>query len=334
MKLNRDRNAFMARTILVTGGAGYIGSQTCKELAQAGFSPVVYDNLVFGHEWATRWGPLERGDCTDRERLEEVMNKYKPSAVIHFAAYAYVGESVTDPAKYYHNNVVGSLTVLEAMVANNIPSIVFSSSCATYGIPQKVPISESAAQNPINPYGRSKLMIEQILADFSAAYDIHYAALRYFNASGADPEGEIGEEHDPETHLIPRVLMVAAGRMPSIEVFGADYDTPDGTCIRDYIHVFDLAKGHLSALDYIEREKTNLQSNLGTGYGVSVHEIIDAAEEVTGREIPLQIGRRRTGDPSELVCDPSKAARVLGWRPQIPDVKTHIEHAWRWMRGG
>jgi UDP-arabinose 4-epimerase len=322
----------MSETILVTGGAGYIGSHTCKALAHAGFTPVVYDNLIHGHEWAAKWGPIEKGDCSDRQRIDMVMAKYQPIAVIHFAAFAYIGESVAEPAKYYRNNVAGTLTVLEAMGANKIASIVFSSSCATYGIPQSIPISEQAPQNPINPYGRTKLMSEQILADFSAAYGIHYAALRYFNASGADPESEIGEAHDPETHLIPRILMAASRKIPRVEVFGTDYDTPDGTCIRDYVHVHDLASGHIHALNYIEREKANLLCNIGTGQGVSVREIITAAEEVTGAKIPLFFGPRRPGDPPALVCDPAKAMRLLGWRPQYPDVKTHIEHAWKWMQ--
>ena len=232
------------KAVLVTGGAGYIGSHACKALSQAGYLPVTYDNLVYGHEWAAKWGPLEQGDILDRARLEEVMNRYSPKAVMHFAAFAYVGESVTDPGKYYRNNVLGSLTLLEAMRGHDVRHLVFSSTCATYGIPDSLPIQENAPQNPINPYGASKLFVERMLKDFEAAHGISSIALRYFNAAGADPDNEIGESHDPETHLIPLVLDAASGRRSDVTIFGTDYPTPDGTCIRDYIHVSDLADAH------------------------------------------------------------------------------------------
>lgn len=241
-----------AKHILVTGGAGYIGSHACKALALAGYTPVAYDNLVYGHESAVKWGPFEKGDISDRKRLDQVIEKHRPAAVMHFAAYAYVGESVDDPGKYYRNNVVGTLTLLEAMRDHSIDQFVFSSTCATYGVPQQMPIAEDHTQQPINPYGASKLMVEQMLRDFGVAHGLRAISLRYFNAAGADPDAEIGEDHDPETHLIPLVLDAAAGRRESIAVFGDDYATPDGTCIRDYIHVTDLASAHVLALQALE----------------------------------------------------------------------------------
>ena len=234
--------------ILVTGGAGYIGSHACKALAKAGYTPIAYDNLVYGHEWAVKWGPFEQGDILDRKRLDEVIKKYRPAAIMHFAAFAYVGESVEQPGKYYRNNVTGSLTLLEAMRDHGVPYIIFSSTCATYGEPEQIPIPENHKQSPINPYGHSKLMIEQMLSDFDVAHGIRSVSLRYFNAAGADPDGETGEDHDPETHLIPLVLDAAIGKRPSITIFGDDYDTPDGTCIRDYIHVTDLASATSKSL--------------------------------------------------------------------------------------
>lgn len=241
------------KTVLVTGGAGYIGSHACKALANEGYIPVAYDNLVYGHDWAVKWGPFERGDILDRARLDEVMNRYKPKAVMHFAAFAYVGEFVADPGKYYRNNVMGSLTLLEAMRDHGAKHFVFSSTCATYGIPDALPIREDAPQNPINLYGASKLFVERMLKDFEAAHRIGSIALRYFNAAGADPDNETGESHDPETHMIPLVLDAASGRRPSVTIFGTDYNTPDGTCIRDYIHVTDLAEAHAKALSVLER---------------------------------------------------------------------------------
>ncbi|MDO9548028.1 MAG: UDP-glucose 4-epimerase GalE [Candidatus Marinimicrobia bacterium] len=316
--------------ILVTGGAGYIGSHTCKALAKAGYLPVVYDNLVYGHEWAVKWGPFEKGDIANRDRLDEVIIKYRPAAIIHFAAYAYVGESVTDPGKYYRNNVAGSLTILEAMRDHGIDKIIFSSTCATYGMPESIPILEVHPQNPVNPYGASKLMIERMLRDFDSAHNIRSIALRYFNAAGADPDTEIGEDHDPETHLIPLVLDVAAGKRPEIIVFGNDYDTPDGTCIRDYIHVTDLAGAHLLALDALEQGTPRAEYNLGNGQGFSVKDVIDMASIITGRKIATVAGQRRAGDPARLVGDSRKISKELGWKPQYNDLETIIKTAWKW----
>ena len=282
--------------ILVTGGAGYIGAHACKALARAGYTPITYDNMVYGHAAAVKWGPLEEGDITDYARLEAVMRKYNPKAVMHFAAYAYVGESVEKPSKYYRNNVAGTLTLLESMRSCGIDKIIFSSTCATYGMPEQIPIPEDHPQNPINPYGRSKLMIEWILKDFAAAYDMRYVSLRYFNAAGADPDAEIGEDHDPETHLIPLVLDVASGKRDHIEIFGTDYDTPDGTCIRDYIHVTDLADAHLLALEYLMNGGKSDVFNLGNGNGFSVREVIAAALKITGCDIPYSgIGPKSRG---------------------------------------
>ena len=316
--------------ILVTGGAGYIGSHTCKALAAAGFMPVAYDNLVFGHEWAVKWGPLARGDILDRGRLEEVFRQYKPSAIMHFAAYAYVGESVEQPAKYYRNNVAGTLTLLEAMRDHGVDQMVYSSTCATYGRPQMIPIPEHHPQNPVNPYGASKLMVEQILADFSAAYGLRSISLRYFNAAGADADGEIGEDHDPETHLIPLVLQTAAGKRPNITIYGTDYDTPDGTCIRDYVHVSDLAEAHVLALKALSSNGSSANYNLGTGRGFSVREVIQTAHSVTGRVIPVREGPRRPGDPPRLVADATRANTELGWTPKYADLNQIIKSAWSW----
>lgn len=319
-----------SRNILVTGGAGYIGSHACKALARAGYQPVACDNLVYGHPWAVKWGPLERGDIADRSWLDSVIARYQPLAVMHFAAYAYVGESVQDPGKYYRNNVAGSLTLLEAARDHGIGQFIFSSTCATYGIPQVSPIPETHPQDPVNPYGASKLMIERMLRDFDLAHGLRSIALRYFNAAGADPDGEIGEVHDPETHLIPLVLDAAAGRRPWVTVFGDDYETPDGTCIRDYIHVTDLAQAHVLALQALESGVHSTAFNLGNGRGFSVREVIAHAVEVTGREVPVVIGPRRLGDPPRLVGDASRAIRELGWRPRLAELRTIIETAWAW----
>lgn len=317
--------------ILVTGGAGYIGSHACKALAKAGFTPVVYDSLVHGHEWAVRWGPLERGDILDRARLDEVITAYAPAAVMHFAAFAYVGESVADPAKYYRNNLLGTLALLDAMRENGVDKLVFSSSCATYGTPAAAPIREDDPQAPINPYGASKLMAERILADYAAAYGLKSVALRYFNAAGADPDGEIGEAHDPETHLIPLVLDAAAGVRPHVTIFGNDYDTPDGTCVRDYVHVSDVAEAHVLALHGLQRGGLRAAYNLAGGTGVSVAQVIAAAHEVTGRKIPVVVGPRRPGDPASLLADPARARADLGWRPRHPELAQMIETAWAWQ---
>ncbi len=318
--------------ILVTGGAGYIGSHACKALALAGHTPVAYDNLVYGHREAVLWGPLETGDINDRERLDAVIARYQPRAVMHFAAYAYVGESVENPGKYYRNNVAGALTLLEAMRDAGIGQIVFSSTCATYGVPRQVPLVEDHSQNPINPYGCSKFMVEQMLKDFYTAHQISSISLRYFNAAGADPDGETGEDHNPETHLIPLVLDAAMERRPGITVFGEDYDTPDGTCIRDYIHVSDLAQAHVLALDKLQNQKGHYAFNLGNGNGYSVKQVIDTAREVTGRDIRTTIGPRRPGDPDSLVGDATRIQKELGWQPRFPDLKDIIQTAWNWHR--
>ena len=261
--------------------------------------PIAYDNLSFGHQWAVKWGPFEKGDILDRNRLDEVLATYKPAAVMHFAAFAYVGESVEDPAKYYRNNVAGSLSLLEAMREHGIGKIVFSSTCATYGVPQGIPIPDDHPQNPINPYGTSKLTVERMLSDFETAYGLRSVSLRYFNAAGADPEAEIGEDHDPETHLIPLVLEAASGKRSNVTIFGTDYDTPDGTCVRDYIHVSDLAEAHVLALKALRGGRQSTSYNLGMGAGHSVREVIRVANSVTGRVIPVVEGFRRPGDPAQ-----------------------------------
>ena len=316
--------------ILVVGGAGYIGSHINKMLHNGGYDTVVYDNLVYGHKEAVKWGTLEEGDLADVERLEEIFSKYDIEAVFHFAAYAYVGESVTNPSKYYHNNVANTLNLLDVMVKHNVKYIVFSSTCATYGEPEKMPITEDMRQNPINPYGASKWMVERILADYKKAYDINYCCLRYFNAAGADPEGEIGESHTPETHLIPLILAAAAGDRENIKVFGTDYDTRDGSCIRDYIHVTDLADAHLRAMDYLKNGGESTCMNLGNCTGNSVLEVIEAAKKVTGREIPVVMDERRPGDPPTLVGSAKKAEELLGWKPKYGEIEVLLEHAWKW----
>jgi len=322
-------------TILVTGGAGYIGSHTCKALSKAGYKPVSFDNLVSGHSWAVRWGPFENGDIGDRKRLDEVISRYRPVAVMHFAAYAYVGESVLDPGKYYRNNVAGTLTLLEAMRDHGIEQLIFSSTCATYGAPQYVPIDEAHPQRPINPYGESKLMVERMIEDFSKAYGLKWIALRYFNAAGADHECQIGELHEPETHLIPLVLDVAAGLRPSITINGFDYDTEDGTCVRDYIHVSDIADAHILALQALQACEfrsniINAAYNLGNGHGFSVQQVLDKVREVTGHEIPSIQGSRRQGDPPCLIANADMAKKCLGWKPHQISLEMIIESAWRW----
>lgn len=316
--------------ILVTGGAGYIGSHACKALAQAGYTPISYDNLVYGHRWAVKWGPLEEGDIADRTRLNEVMAKYQPAAVMHFAAFALVGESMQDPGKYYRNNVAGTLTLLEAMRDHSIDKFIFSSTCATYGIPEGVPIREAHPQRPINPYGASKVMIERMLQDFDASHDLRSISLRYFNAAGADLQGEIGEVHDPETHLIPLVLDAAAGKRASITVFGDDYDTPDGTCIRDYVHVSDLADAHVLVLKALEGGAETTAYNLGNGHGFSVKQVIETAERVSGKTVPTEIGQRRAGDPARLVGDSTQIRSELGWNPRYAQLQLIMQSAWNW----
>lgn len=318
-------------TILVTGGAGYIGSHVCKALAQAGFTPIAYDNLISGHEWAVRWGPLAKGDLLDLERIDSVFKQYRPAAVMHFAAYSDVGQSVGQPTNYYRNNVAGSLNLLDVMREHGVRQIVFSSTCATYGLPDSTPISEAHRQDPINPYGASKMMVERILLDCGTAFGIRSVSLRYFNAAGADPEGEIGEDHYPETHLIPLVLEVAAGRRPNLVIYGTDYDTADGTCIRDYTHVTDLAEAHVLALSVLRGECFRESYNLGTGKGFSVREVLETARAVTGRMIAYVEGPRRPGDPPRLVADAARAQNELGWKPRYGDLNQMIATAWNWM---
>ncbi len=315
--------------ILVTGGAGYVGSHACRQLRRSGHQVTVYDNLSKGHRGATDPDNLVVGDLSDRALLRNVMNERRIDAVMHFAAFALVGESVAQPEIYYQNNVVGTLSLMEAMREAGVQRIVFSSTTATYGEPDKMPISEDQPQHPINPYGFSKLVIERALDDYAHAHGWSFAALRYFNAAGASPDGDIGEDHDPESHLIPIVLQVALGQRENISVFGEDYPTPDGTCIRDYVHVDDLADAHLRALDKLN-DGTCLKLNLGTGKGHSVREVIDACRRVTGHPIPAMFGERRPGDPPELVADASRAKEVLGWRPKYNEIQPIVQTAWKW----
>ncbi|HSD61880.1 MAG TPA: UDP-glucose 4-epimerase GalE, partial [Burkholderiales bacterium] len=316
--------------VLVTGGAGYIGSHTCKALAQAGYVPVTIDNFVYGHDWAVKWGPLEKGDIGDPEFVARVIRQHQVEAVVHFAAYGYVGESMTEPAVYFRNNVINSLCLLEAMHDCGVQHVVFSSTCATYGIPEAVPIAEDHPQRPVNPYGESKLFVERALYWHGAAYGLRSVALRYFNAAGADPEGEIGEDHDPETHLIPLAIASALGRRPELQIFGSDYPTPDGTAVRDYVHVTDLASAHLQALDYLLRGGASTALNLGTGIGHSVREVIAAVERASGRIVPAREAPRRAGDPPQLVAAPGRAREVLGWEPTHSDIDTIVSTALRW----
>lgn len=322
----------MVEAILVTGGAGYIGSHACKALSQAGYLPVTYDNLSRGNEGAVRWGPLERGDIADAPLLSAVMAKYRPVAVMHLAAYCYVGESVADPSMYYRNNVCGSLCLLESMRRSDVNKLVLSSTCATYGNPQSLPITEDHPQSPASPYGASKLIVERMLRDFEAAYGVRWVSLRYFNAAGADPMGEIGEEHSPETHIIPLAIRAAeTGREP-LTVFGADYATPDGTAIRDYVHVADLADAHVMACRHLLSGGDSMAMNLGTGKGHSVLEVIAAVEDVCGRTVSIQYGPRRPGDPPALVADAAKARATLGWRPRLSELKVIVRTGWDWHR--
>lgn len=318
-------------TVLVTGGAGYIGSHACKALSRAGYEPVVYDNLSRGHRSAVRWGLLEEGDLLDGERLRAVIAAHAPAAVLHFAAFAYVGESVTDPGMYWRNNVAGSLSLLEAMRDTGVRRLVFSSTCATYGDPLTTPITESHPQNPVNPYGQSKLAVERMIDGFRPAHGLEAVVLRYFNAAGCDPEGEIGEDHDPEPHLIPRALMAAAGRVDALEIFGDDWDTRDGTCVRDYIHVHDLARAHVLALEALARGNAPAVCNLGNGRGCTVREVMESAMRVTGRDVPHRFAPRRAGDPAELVGSAGLARTALGWVPELPDLDTMVRSAWSWM---
>ena len=320
-------------TILVTGGAGYIGSHTVYALKHAGYKVIILDNLVYGHRdlvESVLQVEIIEGDTNDRQLLDELFKSRDITAVMHFSAYAYVGESVKDPAKYYRNNVIGTLVLLEAMLAASVKQFVFSSTCATYGVPKTVPIPEDHPQNPINPYGESKLMVEKILSDFNNAYDFRSVRFRYFNAAGADPSGLLGEDHNPETHLIPLVLQTALGKRESISIFGTDYPTTDGTCVRDYIHVNDLADAHVLGLEYLLKGGDSAVFNLGNGNGFSVKEVIQTAREVTDKNIKAIECDRRPGDPPALIGSGDKARKILGWEPKYPDIKDIITHAWQW----
>lgn len=323
----------MSENVLVTGGAGYIGSHTCKVLKAKGFTPITYDNLSRGNAHAVQFGPLEEGDISDVNRVKAVLDAYHPKAVIHFAAYSYVAESVSDPDIYYRNNTIGTIQFLDCLRTKGIQNIVFSSTCATYGTPECIPIAESTTQNPINPYGRSKLMIEHVLQDYVVAYGMSAVALRYFNAAGCDLDGDIGEEHDPETHLIPLMLEAARSQDPNraLTIFGDDHPTPDGTCIRDYIHVLDLADAHVRALALMNQEPGFHALNLGTGTGLTILELVDATHRITNHKVPYSVGPRRDGDPSNLVADPRLARKKLGWVPKHSDVDTILRSAWTWI---
>ena len=320
----------MSKSVLVTGGAGYIGSHACKVLARSGHLPVVFDNFSRGHREAVRWGPLVEGDLADRGRLAAALEEHRVSAVMHFAAFAYVGESVADPALYYRNNLGGTLSLLEAMREAGVDQIVFSSTCATYGSPNSIPIRETTPQLPVNPYGETKLAIERALGWYGQAYGLRWVSLRYFNAGGADPDGEIGELHEPETHLVPLVLQTALGRRSHLDVYGTDYPTHDGTAIRDYIHVQDLAEAHVRALEHLGAGGNSMALNLGTGCGHSVREVVRVAEAVSGRRVVCRDVERRAGDPPVLVADPSLAAELLGWRARVSDLDTIIRTALAW----
>jgi UDP-glucose-4-epimerase GalE len=317
--------------ILVTGGAGYIGSHAVRHFLDRGHDVWVYDSLVFGHRAAVPADRLIVADLADDHRLDQLLVEKRFDGVVHFAAFAYVGESVTDPAKYYRNNVVNTLGLLEAVRKHRIPRFVFSSTCATYGMPEKMPITEETPQRPINPYGQGKLMVENALADYAAAYQLGFAALRYFNAAGAHADGSIGEDHTPETHLLPLAIYAVQGRIPHLSIFGTDYPTPDGTCVRDYIHVDDLAEAHLLALEKLEPGK-GLHYNLGTGTGNSIREVLRAVETVTGKKVPIQEGPRRAGDPPVLVASSAKIHAELGWKPKYRDLTSIVETAWNWHR--
>jgi UDP-glucose 4-epimerase len=323
----------MTQKVLVAGGAGYIGSHTCLRLAEAGFTPVTYDNLSNGWSEFVQWGPLEIGDIGDAARLDEVFAKHKPVAVIHFAALIEVGESVKYPGRFYENNVGGAITLIEAARRAGVEAFVFSSTCATYGAPVKVPMDETHPQAPLNPYGRTKLMVEQVMADLDQTVGFKYTALRYFNAAGADPEGRVGERHEPETHAIPLAIAAARGGNRGFNLFGIDYDTRDGTCVRDYIHVLDLADAHVLAVQRLLRGEPSEVFNLGTGTGTTVKELIAAIETVSGRAFPVEIAGRRPGDAPILVADNTKAKTLLGWTPRYT-LEDIIRHAWAWHADG
>jgi UDP-glucose 4-epimerase len=320
--------------ILVTGGAGYIGSHACKALKAAGYTPVTFDNLVTGWQDAVKFGPFERGDLTDRARLDAVFSQYKPTAVMHFAALSQVGEAMSEPGRYWANNVIGSLALIESAVAAGCLNFVFSSTCATYGDHDNVVLDENTPQHPLNAYGASKRAIEDILRDFEAAHGLKSVVFRYFNVAGADPEAEVGEFHQPETHLVPLILDAIDGKRDALTVFGTDYDTPDGTCIRDYVHVCDLVDAHILGLNWLEADKGSRVFNLGTGTGFSVREVIDQSRNVTNREVPFTIGPRRAGDCTKLVSGSVRAEQELGWKPARSSMKVMIADAWRWHQTG
>lgn len=321
------------KKILVVGGAGYIGSHVNKALNAAGYKTIVFDNLSAGHRRLVRWGEFFKGDLNNPADLARCFKKYHFDAVMHFAAFTAVGESVANPAKYYRNNVVCTLNLLDAMRAAGTKHMIFSSTAATYGEPIKIPITESHPQNPVSPYGRTKFIMEGAMADYGAAFGLKYVALRYFNAAGADPERETGELHAPETHLIPLVLQVASGLSASIKVFGDDYPTPDGTCLRDYVHVCDLASAHLLALEYLKSGGESAGFNLGNGKGFSVFDVVKTAEKVTRKKINIEISPRRQGDPAVLVASSGRIKKVLGWSPIYPKLETIVSHAWNWQKG-
>lgn len=322
----------MKKRILVSGGAGYIGSHTCKILSESGFVPVVYDDLRRGNRWSVRWGPFVRAALEDKETLARTMEAFQIAAVIHFAAYAYVEESMKDPSIYFNNNLLATLNLFDAMAQSGVKSMVISSTCATYGTPRHLPIGENAALKPVNPYGASKVMMEELAKWYGVCHGIKTFTLRYFNAAGADPEGFIGECHKPEPHLLPIVVEAALGRRPYVRVNGTDYPTPDGTAIRDYIHVIDLASAHVSALRYLSNGGGSNVANLGTGKGISILEIINKTAEIAGRRPDVVEGPRRPGDPPVLIADPQKAYNILGWRPKYSDISTIVRTAVRWHR--
>jgi UDP-glucose-4-epimerase GalE len=321
-----------SKHVLVTGGAGYIGSHAAKALAHAGFVPVVYDNLIHGHREAVRWGPFEAGDIGDRAALARVLARHDIAAVMHFAAFAYVGESVTKPELYFDNNVAKTFVLLDTVRQAGIRHVVFSSSCATYGSPDRLPITEDTPRHPINPYGETKLMVERALHWYGVAHGLASVSLRYFNAAGADPDGEIGEDHAPETHIIPLVIDAALGRRV-FEIYGTDYPTRDGTCVRDYIHVSDLATAHVQALRYLMAGGETKALNLGTGDGFTVREIIEMVQLVSARPVPHRVAPRRAGDPAILVADPNRAMSLLDWKPMVSDLETIVRTAWCWHQG-
>jgi UDP-arabinose 4-epimerase len=316
--------------VLVTGGAGYIGSHTLKALSSAGYSPVTYDNLTSGHRWAVKWGSLVQGDLSNYELICDTIRRYRITAVLHFAAFAYVAESIVHPEKYFQNNVGDVVTLLRAARATGVRHVVFSSTCATYGTPSRLPITERSPQRPINPYGESKLMVERMLRWYREAYGIHSVCLRYFNAAGADPDGEIGECHVPETHLVPSIIEAALKQRPHIDVYGTDYETPDGTAVRDFVHVSDLARAHVQALEYLRARNCSNAFNLGTGRGFSIREAIESVERVSRRSVKVRYGPRRVGDAPALVASAAKAHRLLDWRPRFTSLDEIVATAWAW----